>query len=54
MDGVKAIFTDTLVKRLPRKKVLNLKTLGIKGKGAEIITAKTLDRKKIGFHGGNT
>ena len=50
MNGVKAIFTDTLVKRLPRKTVLNLKPMGIKVKRAEIISAKSLDRKKIGFH----
>ena len=54
MDGVKSIFTDTLVKWLPRKKVLNLKTMGSKVKGAKIIMAKTLDREKIGFHGGDT
>jgi hypothetical protein len=51
MNGVKSIFTDTLVKRLPRKKVLNLKPMGIKVKRTEIISAKALDRKKIGFHG---
>jgi hypothetical protein len=32
MNEVKSIFTNTFVKRLPRKKVLDLKSMGIKVK----------------------
>ena len=48
--GVKSIFTETLVKRLPRKMILDLKMIDIKVEWAVIIMAKTLNRKKIGFH----
>jgi hypothetical protein len=46
-DRVKSIFTETLVKRLPYKKILDLKTISIKVKRIDIITAESLYKKKI-------